>query len=226
MAKVGAFLLAAGCVLHAGSPAYAAEAGGDLSSTKAGWGTLKGSVTLGHPPATPSSADDLRNSVIYLEHVESGSEARTAPLLPARMTQEGARLHPRVLPIVKGRSVEFANRDQLSHDVVPLPKSAAFDLGRPGKNGSKTLKFETPGIVKLICRIHSDMSGVIVVLDNPFYAQPGDDGRFVIDGIPPGQYRVVVWQERARLAAKPVRIEPGKASILNFALSLTGQSGG
>jgi len=226
MAKVGAFLLVAGCVLHAGSPADAASAGVSLSSTKAAWGTLKGSVTLGHPPATPSSTDDLRNAVIYLENVESGSEPTTPPLLPARMTQEGSHLHPRVLPIVKGTSVEFSNRDPVFHDVISLPSAAALDLGRPGKNGSKTLKFESPGIVKLVCRIHSDMSGAIVVLDNPYYAQPGYDGRFIIDGIPPGEYRVVVWQERARLAAKPVRIEPGKTSILNFELSLTGQRGG
>jgi len=65
------------------------------------------------------------------------------------------------------------------------------------------------------------MSGVIVVLDNGFYAQPNAAGRFVIDGIPPGDYRVVAWHERARMAAKPVRIEAGRAAALDFDIPLT-----
>jgi len=226
MSKLGALLLLAGCVFCAVSRTHAASAGSPLSSTRAAWGTLRGSVTLGHAPATASSADDLRNAVVYLEHVAPEGETTNLPLLPARMIQEGPHLHPRVLPVVRGTSVEFPSRDLSAHDIVPLPKSAAFDLGRPVRNGAKTLRFDTPGVVKVLCRIHSDLRGLVVVLDNPFYAQPGDGGRFVIDGIPPGAYRVVVWHERARLAAKPVRIEAGKASDLSFELSLTGQNGG
>jgi len=41
-----------------------------------------------------------------------------------------------------------------------------------------------------------------------------------------GCVRVILWHERARLAAKPARIEPGQASNLSFRLSLTGQNGG
>jgi len=48
----------------------------------------------------------------------------------------------------------------------------------------------------------------------------------VIDGIPPGQYRVVAWHERARRAAKPIVIEPGKASVLNFEIPLTEEADG
>jgi len=226
MAKVRALLVTAGCVIYAGSALFSAAGATELSSTRAAWGTLKGSVTLGHAPANASAVDDLRNAVVYLEHVDSSAEPAATLLLPARMTQEGQRLHPRVQPVVKGSSVEFVNRNQVFHDVVSLPKSASLDLGRPAKNGSKTLKFETPGVFKVVCRVHSDMSGVIVVLQNPFYAQPGYDGRFIIDGIPPGDYRVVVWHERARLVAKPMHIDAGKASILNFDLSLTGPAGG
>jgi hypothetical protein len=126
------------------------------------------------------------------------------------MEQEGMSFKPHVLAVVKGTEVEFPNRDMLFHNVFSLSKTASFDLGRFAQNASKSLRFAKPGIVKVFCHIHSDMSGVIVVLDNPFFASPASDGQYVIDGIPPGEYRVVAWHERARMAAKTVRIEAGK----------------
>jgi hypothetical protein len=70
------------------------------------------------------------------------------------------------------------------------------------------------------------MSGVIVVLDNPFYASPASDGQYMIEGIPPGEYRVVAWHERARVAARTVRIEAGKDAVLDFEIPLTEDADG
>jgi hypothetical protein len=142
------------------------------------------------------------------------------------MEQEGLTFKPHVLPVVKGTVVEFPNRDMLFHNVFSLSKTASFDLGRFPQHASKSLRFDTPGIVKVFCHIHSDMSGVIVVLDNPFYASPGADGRFVIEGVPPGEYRVVAWHERARMAAKAIRIEAGKSTVLDFEIPLTEDADG
>ena len=170
--------------------------------------------------------DELRNVVVYLEHVQDGAAAPARPRVPARMEQEGLSFKPHVLAVVKGTEVEFPNRDMLFHNVFSLSKHASFDLGRFAQNASKSLRFTTPGIVKVFCHIHSDMSGVIVVLDNAFFASPGPDGQFVIDGIPPGEYRVVAWHERARRAAKTIRIEAGKASVLDFEIPLTEDADG
>jgi plastocyanin len=220
------------------SPAGFDEA---MPSTGAAAGTLRGSVTLGRRLATHrmrfslyadanragrsseplSTTDELQNVVVYLEHAPNGAAAPGSPRGPFRMEQEGLSFKPHVLAVVKGAVVEFPNRDMLFHNVFSLSKPAPFDLGRFPQNASKSLRFESPGIVKVFCHIHSDMSGVIVVLDNPFYASPSFDGRFVIDGIPPGDYRVVAWHERARMASKAIRIEPGKASVVDFEIPLT-----
>ena len=233
MGKNRALLLALACVVCAGPSSPSANAKDA--------GSLTGNVTLSpklaaHPMrfalyadanrAGGSSAprpltDELQNVVVYLEHVALPPDALLEPPASARMEQEGLNFHPHVLPIVKGTVVEFPNRDLLFHNVFSLSKTASFDLGRFPKNASKSLRFDTPGIVKVFCHIHSDMSGVIVVLDNGFYAQPNAAGRFVIDGIPPGDYRVVAWHERARMAAKPVRIEAGRAAALDFDIPLT-----
>jgi hypothetical protein len=137
------------------------------------------------------------------------------------MEQVGLSFKPHVLAVVKGTEVEFPNRDMLFHNVFSLSRPATFDLGRFPQNASKSLRFTKPGIVKVFCHIHSDMSGVIVVLDNSFFASPGLDGQFVIDGIPPGEYRVVAWHERARMSAKRIRVEAGKESVLDFEIPLS-----
>ena len=177
-------------------------------------------------PDPPTMEDELENVVVYLERAPEGATSPTAPRGPFRMEQEGLAFKPHVLAIEKGTEIEFPNRDMLFHNVFSLSKPATFDLGRFPPSASKSLTFDKPGIVKVFCHIHSDMSGVIVVLDNPFFASPGRDGRFVIEGIPPGEYRVVAWHERAHVSSKRVRIENGKASVLDFEIPLTEDENG
>ena len=64
------------------------------------------------------------------------------------------------------------------------------------------------------------------MLDNPFFTTPGRDGRYRIDGIPPGEYTILAWHERAKLSRKTIHIEAGKAAVLNFNVPLGEASGG
>jgi plastocyanin len=240
------WLLAAGAIVLGGSASFAASADGAPPPGYGPAGTLRGGVILGRQvsshrmrfslyadarragveTAPPSLTDELHNVVVYLEHVPDGVAPQVRPRVPARMEQEGLSFKPHVLAVVKGTEVEFPNRDMLFHNVFSLSKTASFDLGRFAQNASKSLRFSKPGIVKVFCHIHSDMSGVIVVLDNPFFASPASDGQYVIDGIPPGDYRVIAWHERARMAAKTVRIEAGKDTVLDFEIPLTEDADG
>jgi hypothetical protein len=52
-------------------------------------------------------------------------------------------------------------------------------------------------VVRVFCNIHESMSAVIVVLDTALFAATGPDGRFEIQNVPPGQYRLRVFHERA-----------------------------
>jgi hypothetical protein len=42
------------------------------------------------------------------------------------------------------------------------------------------------------------MSGFVVVSDSPWFAQAAADGTFLIKDVPPGNYRLHAWHERAR----------------------------
>lgn len=203
-------------------------------------GSLRGRVTLGERIAAPpmrfslypdanrlrgraehnEPSEELSNVVVYLESVPVEEAEARRPSGPFRMEQRELTFDPHVLVVTKGTTVEFPNEDALFHNVFSLSKVASFDLGRYPRGSSRTVTFDRAGIVKVFCQIHSDMSGVIVVLDNPFFATPDGDGRFSIEGIPPGQYRVAAWHERARPSVKTVRIQPDRASVLDFSIPL------
>jgi plastocyanin len=218
------------------------SAAGDVTATPAALGRqapghLEGSVVVGtrlpaprsrvrlytqHNPRQPlptaERSNDYENVVVYLVSVPEGSYDPRPPSVRPSIAQFQERFVPHVLPVVKGTEVEFPNRDPLFHNVFSLSKAASFDLGRYPQPGSKSVRFDEPGVVPLFCHIHADMSAVVLVLENPFFTKPDAEGRFRIEGIPPGRYDVVAWHERARSALEVAEVLPGKTSIVDFAL--------
>ena len=148
------------------------------------------------------------------------SAPRPAPSSALAVRQEGLSFTPHVLPVLKGSTVEFPNADTVFHNVFSLSHASTFDLGRYPRGESKSVRFDAPGLVKVFCHIHSDMSAVVLVLDNPYFVVPDAGGRFRIDGIPPGEYRAVAWHERARRVSQPVRITPGGTATADFQIPL------
>lgn len=228
------WLLAIAC----GTTASSAEPAREALDPGVESGRIVGHVTLGpqltarrkfslypDPNRAPrererSIDDELRNVVIYLESAPTGAVPPARHDAPA-ISQQKLEFTPHVLAVVKGTTVEFPNRDTVFHNVFSLSKVATFDLGRYPHDGSKSVRFTTPGMVKVFCHIHSDMSAIVVVLDNPFFASPDAAGRFVIDGIPPGEYTVVAWHERARILSRRVRIDAGGVVPVDFDIPLT-----
>lgn len=163
---------------------------------------------------------EFGNVVVYLESAPTlEGRGRPAAAAPA-MRQEGQSFNPHVLPVMRGSIVAFPNTDPVFHNVFSLSRAASFDLGRYPRGEAKSVRFDTAGVVKVFCHIHSDMSAVVLVLDNPFFATPDAAGDFRIDGIPAGEYRAVAWHERARPVSLSVRIAPGAATPAEFAIPL------
>ena len=170
------------------------------------------------PTRNAADTNEARNVVIYLDSVAAVGWA-VAPSSPAMRQTNGAFV-PHVLAVLQGSRVEFPNGDPVFHNVFSLSRLKSFDLGRYPKGASRSVRFDKPGIVQVFCHIHADMSAVVLVLSNPFFATPNDAGRFFIDDIPAGEYRVVAWHERAGPIVREVRVWPGRTTTVDFALPM------
>ena len=171
-------------------------------------------------PAAAAEENRFANVVLYLDSVApTASPAGVATPEPA-MRQLGERFEPHVLPVLVGTTVSFPNDDPIYHNVFSLSRARSFDLGRYPRGSSKAVRFTSPGVVQVFCHIHADMSGYILVLENPFFVVPNADGAFVLDGVPPGDYRLIAWNERIRPVITPVHVEAGRATELRVAIPL------
>lgn len=167
----------------------------------------------GTPPPKPlADADAVQNVVIYLQGGEALRQA-AAPIDSSLerpvMRQEDEAFVPHVLPIRVGTTVEFPNGDPLFHDVFSLSSTKTFELHRYPQGESRTVTFARPGVVDVFCHIHSDMAGYIVVVDNGYYTIPDSAGAFHLDGVPPGDYRLVAWYERSGPVVARVHVDAG-----------------
>jgi plastocyanin len=127
---------------------------------------------------------------------------------------------PHVLPVMRGSTVEFPNGDPFFHNVFSLSTTRSFDLGRYPKGASKSVRFDRVGVVQTFCHIHSDMSAAILVLANPFFTLPDSTGHFSLDGIPPGEYRLVAWHERIKPIVQTVRVIAGHTTRVEYEIPL------
>ena len=175
-----------------------------------------GSVTLPRKPATAEFA----NVVIYLDSISSADAPGGGSAVRLAIEQRNETFVPHVLPVLRGSTVEFPNKDPVFHNVFSLSSSRSFDLGRYPKGTSKSVRFDRPGTVQVFCHIHSDMSAVVLVLDNPFFTIPAAPGRYTINGVPAGEYRLVAWHERIKPIVRSVRVRAGQTTILDLNVPL------
>jgi hypothetical protein len=60
------------------------------------------------------------------------------------------------------------------------------------------------------------MSAYILVFAHRFFATTDTDGRYRIDGIPPGSYAVAVWTDGKLRETRPVSILPDEVTEASF----------
>lgn len=167
--------------------------------------------------APTTRTPEVTNVVVYLE--ETGRKrSYPPPTQLARLIQQNTTFVPHVLPVLRGTKVEIINKDDYYHNVFSNSEGKRFNIGRQVTNAVVTEVFETSAFIPVFCDVHLDMSAYVVVLDNPFFAQPVSDGSFSISGIPTGTYRLNVWHERLSGTPQEIVIEEG--AVLSFVLDL------
>lgn len=161
-------------------------------------------------------ASEAADAVVYFRPSQPVPVA--AAEVPVEMRTEGKQFVPRALPITVGSEVRFPNRDPILHNVFSPPGRHRFDLGLFGADEVRGQRFDSPGLVRVYCNVHHDMVAHILVLDTPYFARPGTDGRFVLD-VPEGtEGELFVWHERASLWRKTMSV--GAEAPLDISIEL------
>jgi plastocyanin len=162
-----------------------------------------------------SPKKEIRNAVVWLENPPAKAE------WPARnekveMDQKGCVFVPRVVLVAEGGTVDFLNSDRLLHNIHATPQlNVSFNRTQP-KSRTIPITFAKAEIVRINCDLHSWMTGWVVVAAHPFYAITGADGQFTFDNVPPGQYKLNVWQERLGTVQANVTVgaeQPGRLTV-------------
>ncbi len=179
-----------------------------IASASAMAGTIEGRV---HVRDTKIVLSDV---IVSVEDINAPSPAPNT----AVMDQRGLRFIPHVLPIVVGTTVAFPNSDPLAHNVFSISPAKRFNLGLYGPGTVRSIRFDEPGVVELLCNVHQEMSAYIVVLKNPYFARPQSDGSFRIAGVPPGRHRVRWWHERLGEATREVEVTAAGVVVANVNL--------
>ena len=166
-------------------------------------------VAQGRPPR------EIRNVVVYLQDMPTTAVASRR----YELRQEGELFLPHVLAVARGATVDFVNADGFYHNVFSLSRAGTFDLGRFPRGQTRDRKFDSAGLVKVFCHIHSDMSAVIMVFDHPWFTTVGEDGEFVLNDVPAGRRKVTAWHERIGEAQpRTLDVPPGGEVTVEFAL--------
>ena len=189
-------------------------------------GRVAGRISILEKDNTPTP--DLSDAVLYLETTAPAGTGGGAAAVARPVTVEIAitdkTYAPHVVVVPLGSTVRFPNHDPFNHNVFSVSEPNSFDLGLYGRGEAKSYTFTHPGLVRVYCNVHPRMVAYVLVMENRYYAQPGNDGSFAIEDVPAGRYRLHVWHER--IPSEVVKeVSPGTAGAspeLQIALNARG----
>jgi plastocyanin len=159
------------------------------------------------------------SSVVWVEAIPG--KTFPAPAKTQLMDQKSLLFQPHVIAVQLGTTVEFLNSDKVQHNIfwpsISGNKKLGHNLGTWPTGEKRSFKFDTPGVVSLLCNVHPEMSGFVIVSPTPYFALTDAEGNYKIADVPNGSYTVSAWHEGAKVQSKPVSVNGDAA--LEFALS-------
>jgi plastocyanin len=158
--------------------------------------------------------------------IQSGLQGWDLP--PAKsdsltMDQKGCIYAPHVLGLRVGQTVLVHNSDPATHN-VKISSRANDSLNPIQAPGSPAIEWKPAKKeigVSFECNLHPWMKAWVCVVDQPWFAVTGKDGRFVLQGVPPGDYVLEAWHEKFGKKTAKVTVEPGGSPEASFTYKAT-----
>ena len=192
----------------------------------AGTAAVSGAVEITNSREPAVRHKDYSGVVIWLEPADR-SPIPPAPARRVKMIQQDRHFKPHVLAISVGSTVDFPNLDPIYHNAFSNFSGQQFDIGLYPPGTSRSKVFTQPGIVRVFCNIHPTMSAIIAVLPTPWYDSSRATGTFQIPNVPPGDYQLHLFYERAlpenlRFLERRVTVPEGGLTLPLISISETG----
>ncbi len=158
------------------------------------------------------------------------ADAKTGKGLPIErrleLDSEDCVLDPRVQAGTVGSTVNVFNDDRLAHRLVFVRAGTHDTLSQmpffsDGQIVASEALAKKPGIVAVTCTLHPWTHGYIAVFDHPYFAVTEKDGKFSLDSLPPGSYKLMVWHEgMAAPIERKVTVGAGGTQTLDVPIKL------
>jgi len=113
---------------------------------------------------------DARDVVVFLENVNGDFKP---PANNPSIGQKNLIFKPHVLPVLVGTTVEYPNNDNVMHNVFSPSKTKKFNLGTYGSGEVREVTFDKPGVVTILCNVHTVNLLSIIFLPEPTQSKPG-----------------------------------------------------
>jgi plastocyanin len=170
-------------------------------------GDIKGKVTV-------QGIKSAENIAVYVDAIPD--KKFDAPTTKPVMDQQKMAFVPHVLVVQAGTTVEFLNSDPVGHNVywpsISGNKKLTHNMGTWPKGEKKTFQFNDVGVASLLCNVHPEMNGYIVIAPTPYFAVTDKDGNYDIKNVPAGKYTLKTWSEDGKVTTQPVEVTASGAT--------------
>jgi plastocyanin len=159
------------------------------------------------------AAGRLANVIVTVAGMKASAPAETA------VANDKCAFVPRVSTLRPGGALKMSSKDPMLHTMhAAAPDGRAFfNVSIPMPNITLSRSIDKPGVATLSCSTHTWMRGYLLVTDERS-AVTGRDGKFQIDGVPPGTYELRIWHEALKAAPVKVVVKEGEAANVEIVL--------
>lgn len=154
-----------------------------------------------------------QNAAVHLVGVKADVKA---PAQHGVILQKAQAYIPQVLPVVKGTTVDFPNKDTVFHNAFSLTPGNAFDFGTYGPGKNPGALFNVPVPTDIFCNMHEQMQGLVLVLEHPFFDLTSKEGTYEIKDVPEGTYVIKAWIDPNLSEEKTVTVGPSGTVKIDF----------
>jgi plastocyanin len=174
----------------------------------AGASDIKGTVTA-------SGIKSAENIAVYVDAIPG--KTFPAPAAHVVIDQKKMTFIPHVTVLLQGTTADFLNSDAVGHNVywpsVSGNKKLAQNLGTWPQGQKKSYTFDNPGAASLLCNVHPEMSGYVVIVPTPYFALTDKEGHFTLKDVPAGKYTLKTWSEEGKPVTQAVEVTATGATV-------------